>query len=136
LQALDAIFPALSRGKQLQISIPDKPERSVNLDIGAGGKAVAFLKKCDRYWTNFHTATNAWEKGRASAKVGDYARAIGDFDQAIQKLPKEYTTKRARILFERGQAKLRKGDKNGGNADISAATKLRRWIATMHDIDP
>jgi tetratricopeptide (TPR) repeat protein len=88
------------------------------------------------YWINFHIATNAWEKGRASAKVGEYARAIGDFDQAIQKLPKDYTTKRARILFERGQAKLRKGDKTGGNADIRAATKLRRWIATMDDIDP
>jgi hypothetical protein len=46
LGSFDAILPALSRGKRLQISIPDKPERSVNLDIGAGGKAVAFLKKC------------------------------------------------------------------------------------------
>ena len=136
LGSYNAIFPALSRGKQLQISIPNKPERSVNLDIGAGGKAVAFLKKCDRYWTNFGIATNAWERGRASAEVGEYAQAIEHFDQAIQKLPKEYTTKRARILFERGQAKLRKGDKTGGNADIRAATKLRRWIATMDDIDP
>ena len=136
LGSFDAILPALSRGKQLQISIPDKPERTVDLDIGAGGKAVAFLRKCDMYWTNFHIATDAWERGRASAKVGEYARAIEDFDQAIQKLPKEYTTKRARILYERGQAKLRKGDKTGGNADARAATKLRRWIATMDDINP
>lgn len=135
LGSFDAIFPALSRGKRLQISIPDKPERTVDLDIGAGGAAVAFLRKCDLYWTNVHIATNAWEKGRASVEVGEYARAIGDFAQAIQKLPKEYTTKRAKILFERGQAKLRKGDKTGGNADIRAATKLRRWIATM-EIDP
>lgn len=126
----------LSRGKRLQVSNSGKPERSVDLDIGAGKEAVAFLRKCDMYWTNVGIATNAWEKGRASAKVGEYARAIGDFDQAIQKLPKDYTTKRARILFERGQAKLRKGDKIGGNADIRAATKLRRWIATMDDIDP
>ena len=136
LGSLDTILPALSRGKQLQISIPDNPERSVNLDIGAGGKAVAFLKKCDQYWTNVRIATNAWERGRASAEVREYAGAIADFDQAIQKLPKEYTTKRARILFERGQAKLRKGDKTGGNADIRAATKLRRGIATMDGIDP
>jgi tetratricopeptide (TPR) repeat protein len=136
LGSFNAIFSALSRGKQLQISIPDKPERSVNLHIGAGGKAVAFLKKCDRYWTNVGIATNAWERGRASAEVGEYAQAIEHFDQAIQNLPKEYTTKRAKILFERGQAKLRKGDKTGGNADIRAATKLRRWIATMDDINP
>jgi hypothetical protein len=93
------------------------------------------LRKCVLYWTNVHIATNAWEKGRASVEVGEYARAIGDFDQAIQKLPKEYTTKRARILYERGRAKLRKGDKTAGNADIRAARKLRRWIATM-DINP
>ncbi len=136
LGSFNAIFPPLSRGKRLQISIPGEPERSADLDIGAGKKAVAFLRKCDMYWTNFHIATDAWEKGRASAKVGEYARAIGDFDQAIQKLPKEYTTKRARILFERGQAKLRKGDKTGGNVDIRAATKLRRWIATMDDVNP
>ena len=80
--------PALSRGKRLQVSISGKPERFVDLDIGAGKGAVAFLRKCDMYWTNFHIATNDWEKGRASAKVGEYARAIGDFDQAIQKLPK------------------------------------------------
>jgi hypothetical protein len=33
---------------------------------------------------------------------------------------------RAKILYERGQAKLKKGDKAGGNADIRAATKSRR----------
>ena len=136
LGSFDSVLPALSRGKHLIVSIASRPERSVELDIGAGKEAVAFLRKCDMYWTNLHIATNAWEKGRASAQVGEYARAIRDFDQAIQKLPKDYTTVRARILFERGQAKLRKGDKTGGNADIRAATKLRRWIATMDDIGP
>jgi tetratricopeptide (TPR) repeat protein len=126
LGSFDSVLPALSREKHLTVSIASRPERSVELDIGAGKEAVAFLRKCDMYWTDFHIATNAWEKGRASAKVGDYTRAIGEFDQALQKLPKDYTTKRARILFERGQAKLRKGDKTGGNADIRAATKLRR----------
>src|SRR6266516_734005 len=45
LGSFDEILPPLSRGKRLQISIPDKPERSVDLDIGVGRKAVAFLKK-------------------------------------------------------------------------------------------
>jgi hypothetical protein len=57
LGSFNAIFPALSRGKRLQISFPDKPERTVDLDIGAGGKAVAFLKKCDRYWINWRPNT-------------------------------------------------------------------------------
>jgi hypothetical protein len=46
-----AILPALFRAKHLQISFPGKPERSVNLDIGAARKAVAFLKMCDKFWT-------------------------------------------------------------------------------------
>jgi tetratricopeptide (TPR) repeat protein len=132
----EPLLRALARGNRLRVVAENKAEPIVDMAIGNGKKAVAFLRKCDMYWTNFHIATNAWEKGRASAKVGEYARAIGDFNQAIQKLPKDYTTKRARILFERGQAKLRKGDKTGGNADIRAATKLRRWIATMDDINP
>jgi tetratricopeptide (TPR) repeat protein len=78
---------ALSRGKRFRISIPDKPERSADVDIGAGKKAVAFLRECDMYWTNFKTATHAWGKGRASAKVGEYAQAIIYFDQAIQNCP-------------------------------------------------
>jgi len=119
----------------LQISIPDRPERLIDLEIGAGGKAVAFLKKCDMYWTNYSVATDAWERGRTSAKAGEHGQAIRDFDLALQKFAREYTTKRAKILFERGQAKLRKGDKIGGNADIKAATKMRRGIGTM-EIDP
>jgi hypothetical protein len=47
----NAIIPALFRAKHLQISFPGKPERSVDLDIGAGRKALAFLKKCDKFWT-------------------------------------------------------------------------------------
>jgi hypothetical protein len=51
LGTLNAILPALFRAKHLQISFPGKPERSVDLDIGAGRKALAFLKKCDKFWT-------------------------------------------------------------------------------------
>lgn len=126
----------MARGKRLEVFVHDNAEPVVVMNIGNGKKAVAFLRKCDMYWTNLHIAENAWAKGRASAKVGEYARAIGDFDQAIQKLPRDFVTKRAKILYERGQAKLKKGDKAGGNADIRAATKLRRWIPTMDNIDP
>jgi len=87
LGSFNAIMSALSRGKRFRISIPDKPERSADVDIGAGKKAVAFLRECDMYWTNFKTATHAWGKGRASAKVGEYAQAIIYFDQAIQNCP-------------------------------------------------
>lgn len=51
LGSFNAILPALSQGKRLQISFPSKPERSVDLNIGAGRKAVAFLKKCDKFWS-------------------------------------------------------------------------------------
>ena len=51
LGSFNAILPALSRGKRLQISFLGKPERSLDLNIGAGRKAVAFLKKCDKFWS-------------------------------------------------------------------------------------
>ncbi len=47
----NAILPALFRAKHLLISFPGKPDRSVDLDVGAGRKALAFLKKCDKFWT-------------------------------------------------------------------------------------
>ena len=53
LGSMRAVLPALSRGRRLRVSLADDPERSVNLDIGGGKKAVAFLKKCDAYWTNW-----------------------------------------------------------------------------------
>jgi len=130
------VLPALARGKRLKVFVHDKAEPVVDLNIGNGKKAVAFLRECDMYWTNVRIAENAWGEGRASAEAGEYGRATRNFDQALQKLPREYVTMRAKILYERGQAKLRKGDKTGGNADIRAATKLRRWIATMDGIDP
>jgi hypothetical protein len=54
LGSFDSVLPALSRGKHLIVSIASRPELSVELDIGGGKEAVAFLRKCDSYWANWH----------------------------------------------------------------------------------
>jgi hypothetical protein len=46
----NAIPPALFQAKHLQISVPDKPERSIDLGIGPGRKDLAFLKICAKFW--------------------------------------------------------------------------------------
>jgi hypothetical protein len=51
LGSFNAILPALSRGKRLQILFPGKPQRSVDLNVGDGRKPVAFLKKCAKFWS-------------------------------------------------------------------------------------
>jgi hypothetical protein len=54
LGSFDLVLPALSRGTRLTVSIASRPERSVEMDIGAGREAAAFLRKCDSWWANWH----------------------------------------------------------------------------------
>src|SRR5262249_6208993 len=57
-------------------------------------------------------------------KMGNFEKAIADYDQSIF-LGRE----RAGSLYGRGIAKLKKGDADGGNKDIMAATKKRPDVA-------
>ncbi len=58
-------------------------------------------------------------RGSGYANKGDYGRAIQDYDQAIKLDPKN-----AHALFNRGVAKIKKGDKIGGEADQAAARRI------------
>lgn len=58
-------------------------------------------------------------RGSGYANKGDYDRAIQDYDQAIKLDPKN-----AYALLNRGIAKVRKGDKAGGEADRAAARRI------------
>ena len=51
--------------------------------------------------------------------MGDFAKAAAAYDGALKIEPNH-----ARALFGRGIAKIRSGDKSGGDADLAAALKI------------
>ena len=57
--------------------------------------------------------------GLVELKEGDYAKSIQNYDAAIALDPR-----RARAFYGRGVAKIRSGDKKGGEADIEVAKGL------------
>lgn len=63
-------------------------------------------------------------RGFVQLKLGAFARAIADYSAAIEKKPKD-----ADSLYGRGLAKLKSGDKRGGDADIAAAKAIKADIA-------
>ena len=63
-------------------------------------------------------------RGLVYLKLGDYDRAIADYDAAIKIDPDN-----ADSLYGRGTAKLKKGDNSGGNADIAAAKAIKPGVA-------
>jgi tetratricopeptide (TPR) repeat protein len=56
-------------------------------------------------------------------KMGQFDMAIDDYNSALRSEPKL-----ASALYGRGLAKLKKGDKVGSDADISAAEKIQETI--------
>jgi tetratricopeptide (TPR) repeat protein len=59
-------------------------------------------------------------RGLVRVRMGDYARAIADYDEALAK-----NDKLAWSLYGRGIAKLRLGQKDAGEADIAKAKALQ-----------
>jgi hypothetical protein len=55
--------------------------------------------------------------------MGQADEAIGDFSSALR-----FDPKLASALYGRGLARLKNGDKAGGDADISAAKTIRAGI--------
>ena len=62
-------------------------------------------------------------RGLIHLKLGQSAAAIKDFDTALR-----FDPKLASAIYGRGLAKLKAGDKAGGDADISAAKTIRGGI--------
>ena len=63
-------------------------------------------------------------RGFVYLKMGDFDKAIADYDQSIV-----LGGERPGSLYGRGIAKLKKGDAEGGNRDITVATKKRPDVA-------
>ena len=66
-------------------------------------------------------------RGLVQFKLGAFDQAIIDYTSALAQ-----NTKDAGSLFARGVAKLRSGDRAGGNADIAAAKLIKPAIATAY----
>jgi tetratricopeptide (TPR) repeat protein len=60
-------------------------------------------------------------------KIGAFDPAIADYAAAIATNPKD-----ADSLYGRGMAKLKSGDKSGGEADIAAAKAIQPDIADVY----
>jgi tetratricopeptide (TPR) repeat protein len=67
-------------------------------------------------------------RGVELAAKGDMDRAMKDHDQAIK-----FDPKNALAFNNRGVAKLKKGDKEGGEADIAKAKQLQPGIGQPQD---
>jgi hypothetical protein len=65
-----SIAPVLSKARTMTISVTasDKHNDVITVAVGNGGKAMAFLKKCDDYWRRYKGTDNQQECcGRSTA---------------------------------------------------------------------
>lgn len=63
--------------------------------------------------------------GLVLLRMGRYSEAIGRYDKALAKAPRQSAS-----LYGRGIAKLRTGDTTAGNTDIAAARKIWTLVAS------
>jgi tetratricopeptide (TPR) repeat protein len=66
-------------------------------------------------------------RGLVHLKYGMFDRAIADYDAALK-----HDAKDAELLYGRGVAKLKSGDKAGGAADMAAAKAINANIAEVY----
>ena len=91
---------------------------SGDVAIEACSRAIASKKHKGRNLSLLHT-----NRGVEYGAKDDYDRAIADHDLAIKIDPKN-----ALAYNNRGVVKLKKGDEEGGNADIARAKQLQPGI--------
>ena len=65
------------------------------------------------------------DRALVQLKAGHFDLAVSDYDKALALTPKS-----AEVLYGRGTAKLKSGDKSG-DADVAAAKKIKADIATV-----
>jgi tetratricopeptide (TPR) repeat protein len=104
---------------------PDNPDAFLNRGLAYNRKADYdhAIADSDQAIKLSHTseATVGYDsRGDAHFHKGNFAAAIDDYDHALKLWP-EYP----QAMYGRGAAKIRNGDRAGGQADIDAARKLQ-----------
>jgi tetratricopeptide (TPR) repeat protein len=104
---------------------PDNADAFLNRGLAYNSKADydRAIRDSDQAIKLSHTseATVGYDsRGDAHSHKGDFATAIDDYDHALKLWP-EYP----QAMYGRGAAKMRNGDRVGGQADIDAARKLK-----------
>jgi tetratricopeptide (TPR) repeat protein len=90
--------------------------------LGDTGKAMQDCNSALRLRPAYGDALDS--RGLINLKLCNNAEALADYESAVR-----YNPRQASSLFGRGVAKLRTGDRNGGNDDIVAAKGITASIA-------
>jgi tetratricopeptide (TPR) repeat protein len=96
------------------------------LTRGVIGKELAeALKDCDEALKLLPGNIDAHDtRGFIYLKLGDFPVSINEYNASLTADPKH-----ARALYGRGLAKMKSGDKKGGEADMAEAVKLTPRVA-------
>ena len=110
---------------------PDNADAFLNRSLAFNGKADydRAIQDSDQAIELSHAseATLGYDsRGDAHFHKGDFATAIDDYEHALKLWP-EYP----QAMYGRGAAKMRHGDRVGGQADIDAARKLKADVETV-----
>jgi tetratricopeptide (TPR) repeat protein len=108
---------------------PDNADAFLNRAIAHNGKsdydrAITNSDQAIRLSRTSEATVGYNTRGDAHLHKGDFNAAIDDYDHAL-KLWAEYP----QAMYGRGVAKIRGGDRTGGQADIDAAQKLKADVA-------
>jgi tetratricopeptide (TPR) repeat protein len=88
------------------------------------GELQPALEDCNKALQSDPTAAIYDSRGLTYMKMGRFDAAIDDYNSALR-----FEPKLASALYGRGLGKFKKGDRAGGDADISAAKKIQANIA-------
>jgi tetratricopeptide (TPR) repeat protein len=104
---------------------PDNPDAFLKRSLAYNRKAdydraIADSDQAIKLSDTSEVTAGYASRGDAHFHKGDFATAINDYDHALELWP-EYP----QAMYGRGAAKIRSGDRTGGQADIDAAKKLK-----------
>ena len=98
---------------------------------GALGRDLpAALDDCNaavKHSDKFHNAAMLDSRALVRFRLGDYAKAIADYDAALKLQPKSAWT-----LYGRGLAKVKKNQRSDGEADMAEAIKIGPNVAEAY----
>jgi tetratricopeptide (TPR) repeat protein len=110
---------------------PDNADAFLNRSLAENGnadyeRAISDSDQAIKLSRTSEATVGYDSRGDAHFHKGDFATAIDDYDHALKLWP-EYP----QALYGRGAAKMRSGDRIGGQADMDAARKLKPGVENV-----